>query len=70
MTNHASLRDVTWATQTCILGFNTVGVWPETIDGTDLNTCARSHNQKFLATGDDFGKIKLYSYPTMQPKVR
>eukprot|EP00095_Tigriopus_kingsejongensis_P006549 maker-scaffold515_size150689-snap-gene-0.35 protein:Tk06549 transcript:maker-scaffold515_size150689-snap-gene-0.35-mRNA-1 annotation:"echinoderm microtubule-associated 2 isoform x3" len=68
VSNPSTLRDVVWATQTCILNFNTIGVWPETLDGTDLNTCARSHNQKFLATGDDFGKIKLYTFPATQPK--
>ena len=63
------MRDVEWASQSCLLSFNTIGVWPETIDGTDLNTCARSNNFKYVATGDDFGKIKLYSYPVTQPKV-
>jgi microtubule-associated protein-like 1/2 len=63
------MRDVEWSSQSCLLTFNTIGVWPETIDGTDLNTCARSNNHKFVATGDDFGKIKLYSYPVTQPKV-
>ncbi len=67
--NPAQLRDVEWATQTCVLGFATVGVWPETVDGSDLNTCARSRSGRFLATGDDFGKIKLYGNPACQPKV-
>ena len=39
------------------------------MDGTDLSTCAKSPNGKLLATGDDFGKIKLYTYPVPQPKV-
>jgi len=66
--NGATLRDVEWASQSCLLSFNTIGVWPETVDGTDLNCCSRSNNQKFAVTGDDFGKIKLYSYPVTQPK--
>ena len=37
---------------------------------SDLNCCSRSNNQKLAATGDDFGKIKLYSYPVTQPKVQ
>ena len=67
--NASSLRDMDWATQSCLLSFNTIGVWPETIDGTDLNCCAKSNDQKLIATGDDFGKIKLYTYPVTQPKV-
>jgi len=66
--NASSLRDMEWATQSCLLSFNTIGVWPETIDGTDLNCCAKSNDQKLVATGDDFGKIKLYTYPVTQPK--
>ena len=69
VSNPASLRDCTWATRTCVLSFDTIGVWPETVDGSDLNACARSHDGKLMATGDDFGKIKLYNSPAVQPKV-
>lgn len=65
----SSLRDVEWDTQTCVLSFTTVGIWPEGADGTDVNSCERSHSNHLLATGDDFGKVKLYSYPVSQPKV-
>lgn len=64
-----AMRDVEWATHNCTIAFTSIGIWPENADGTDVNFCDRSHNQKFLATGDDFGKVKLYSYPTCQPKV-
>uniref|UniRef100_T1J5S7 HELP domain-containing protein n=1 Tax=Strigamia maritima TaxID=126957 RepID=T1J5S7_STRMM len=64
----STLRDVEWSTQTCTLGFNVYGIWPEGCDGSDVNSCDRSHNQKLLATGDDFGKVKLYCYPVSQPK--
>ncbi|XP_075233880.1 echinoderm microtubule-associated protein-like 2 isoform X2 [Lycorma delicatula] len=64
----SSLRDVEWDTQTCVLSFTTVGIWPEGADGTDVNSCEKSHSNHILATGDDFGKVKLYSYPVCQPK--
>ena len=70
VSNPASLRDCTWSSRTCVLSFDTIGVWPETVDGSDLNACARSHDGKLVATGDDFGKIKLYTHPAVQPKVR
>ena len=69
ITSPVSLKDVEWATQTCLLSFNTIGIWPESMDGTDLSTVAKSNNGKYCATGDDFGKIKFYSYPVSQPKV-
>ena len=34
--NHASMRDVQWKTQNCLMTFETIGIWPETVDGTDL----------------------------------
>lgn len=64
------LRDVEWATNNCTLTFTSLGIWPENADGTDVNYCDRSHNMNLLATGDDFGKVKLFSYPVVQPKVR
>lgn len=67
---HSSqFRDTEWATNTCTITFNTIGIWPENADGTDVNFCDRSHSGKLLATGDDFGKVKLYSYPVTQPRV-
>lgn len=63
------LRDVAWASNTCVLTFSTIGIWPEGADGTDVNACDRSNGSKVMATGDDFGKVKLYSYPVKQPKV-
>ncbi|KAG9481481.1 hypothetical protein GDO78_010615 [Eleutherodactylus coqui] len=59
-------RDLEWATYTCTLGFQVFGVWPEGSDGTDLNAICRSTDQKLLATGDDFGKVHLFSYPCSQ----
>lgn len=61
-----STRDLEWATFTCTLGFQVFGVWPEGSDGTDLNAICRSGDQKLLATGDDFGKVHLFSYPCSQ----
>jgi microtubule-associated protein-like 1/2 len=63
------LRDVAWASNSCVLSFSTIGIWPEGADGTDVNACERSNKAKLMATGDDFGKVKLYSYPVKQPKV-
>jgi len=63
------LRNVDWMTHTCVISFETIGIWPEGADGTDVNNCTRSGDGKLLATGDDFGKVKLFSHPACQPKV-
>lgn len=68
-THSSSFKDTEWATNTCTITFSTIGIWPENADGTDVNCCDRSHDSRFIVTGDDFGKVKLYSYPSIQPKV-
>ncbi|XP_015194736.1 echinoderm microtubule-associated protein-like 1 isoform X2 [Lepisosteus oculatus] len=59
-------RDIEWDTCTCTLGFHVFGLWPEGSDGTDINAVCRSHQKKLLVTGDDFGKVHLFSYPCSQ----
>ncbi|XP_004644355.2 echinoderm microtubule-associated protein-like 2 isoform X1 [Octodon degus] len=69
ITNADAVRNVEWATATCVLGFGVFGIWSEGADGTDINAVARSHNGKLLASADDFGKVHLFSYPCCQPRA-
>lgn len=59
----SSLKDVEWHTQTCVLGWTVMGIWPEGADGTDCNAVMRSNDKQWLATADDFGGLKLMKYP-------
>ncbi|XP_031703962.1 echinoderm microtubule-associated protein-like 1 isoform X10 [Anarrhichthys ocellatus] len=59
-------RDIEWATHTCTLGFHVFGLWPDGSDGTDINAACRSSDKSLLVTGDDFGKVHLFSYPCSQ----
>lgn len=63
MTSVSDMCDTEWKTQSCVLAFNSLGIWPEDVDGTDLNCITRSNDGELLATGDDFGKIKLFANP-------
>lgn len=63
------MRDVEWASNNCSLTFTSIGIWPENADGTDVNYCDRSNDQQLMVTGDDCGKVKLYSYPVIHTKV-
>lgn len=69
ITSLSNINDVKWATQNCSLSFQTVGVWPENADGTDINAVCRNADGTLLASGDDFAKVKLFLFPTIQPKV-
>lgn len=59
-------RDLHWASYTCSLGFHVFGVWPDGSDGTDINAVSRSQDRTLLVTGDDFGKVHLFSFPCSQ----
>uniref|UniRef100_A0A4W6FEJ8 EMAP like 1 n=1 Tax=Lates calcarifer TaxID=8187 RepID=A0A4W6FEJ8_LATCA len=59
-------RDIEWASYTCTLGFQVFGLWPDGSDGTDINAVCRSNDKSLLVTGDDFGKVHLFSYPCSQ----
>ncbi|GAX81084.1 hypothetical protein CEUSTIGMA_g8518.t1 [Chlamydomonas eustigma] len=58
-------RDTVWATWTCTLGFDVMGIWPPYSDGTDVNACDRSPSGRYLLTADDFGKVKLFNHPVV-----
>ncbi|XP_016337065.1 echinoderm microtubule-associated protein-like 2 [Sinocyclocheilus anshuiensis] len=69
ITSADAVRNLEWATSTCVLGFNVFGIWPEGADGTDINALCRSHDNNLLASADDFGKVHLFSNPCSQPRA-
>ena len=52
-----------WSTFTCVLGPTVKGVFPPGSDVTDVNATCRSKDCSLLASGDDFGYVKLFEYP-------
>ncbi|XP_016084822.1 echinoderm microtubule-associated protein-like 2 isoform X2 [Sinocyclocheilus grahami] len=69
ITSADAVRNLEWATSTCVLGFSVFGIWPEGADGTDINAVCRSHDNNLLASADDFGKVHLFSNPCSQPRA-
>lgn len=66
ITHASELRDVKWATWTCPLGWASQGVFQAGMDGSDINAVDRSHSGHLIATGDDFGKVRLFRYPCVK----
>jgi hypothetical protein len=57
------MRDVTWDTQTCVLGWSVQGIWPPNTDGTDVNAVSASHSRAVVATANDDSSIRLRRFP-------
>ena len=71
----SKIRDIKWQSCTGPMQWATQGVWPPQADGTDVVTCdamhmypsgsgsGNAHQQGIVATGDSFGRLKLWRYP-------
>jgi len=70
VTSASSLRDVDWSSWTCTLGWPVQGIWPPCADGTDANAVDRSYSGDLVATGDDFGKVKIFRYPCVSKSAQ
>jgi len=65
----SEVADVKWANWNCFLGWPVQGIWTGAGDGTDINSVDRSPDQVALAAGDDFGKVRLFKYPSLGPNA-
>ena len=52
-----------------VLGEEVIGVWPRNADKADVNCSSLSHSGNALATGDDFGFVKLFEFPVTEKFV-
>ncbi|KAF6019071.1 hypothetical protein EB796_022626 [Bugula neritina] len=61
----AVIRDISWATQSCVLGYSTAGAWTHLEDdGEDINIVCKSSYEDYLAVGDNQGALRIFKYPT------
>lgn len=51
------------------LGNDVIGIWPKNSDKGDINCAHLANSSKMLATGDDFGYVKLYQFPVNERYV-
>ena len=58
-------KDLEWFSWTCVLGFPVQGIFRPCADGTDVNAVCRAAQGKVMATGDDFGHVNLFVYPSV-----
>ncbi|XP_033734062.1 echinoderm microtubule-associated protein-like 6 [Pecten maximus] len=62
--------NITWASWTSTLGHEVLGIWPKDSSGGDINCTHLSHLGNALATGDDFGFVKLFEFPCSDKQVQ
>ena len=58
-------RDTQWATWSCNIGFEVMGIYPDDYNTDDINMTARSRDGRFLAAADDRGGVMLYNHPAV-----
>ena len=59
---------VDWASQSCKLGWNVEGIFPEGCDGTHINGVDACPELGLIATGDDYGLVNVYRDPVRTNK--
>ena len=57
------MQDVSWSTQTCSLGWNVQGIWPEESQLDDVNHVSRSYDGSMLVTAEESGLVKVFQFP-------
>ena len=71
----SQLKNVNWATWTCVFGWAVQGAWPTYSAEAaakagakglpDVTTTDRSADGKLLAAGDEAGELRVYKYPCL-----
>jgi hypothetical protein len=52
-----------WCRWTSVLGDEVEGIWPPYTNVTDVNATCTNAQATMIATGDDFGLVKVFEYP-------
>ncbi|XP_036006433.1 echinoderm microtubule-associated protein-like 5 isoform X1 [Fundulus heteroclitus] len=64
ITEQIQIDRITWATWTSVLGDEVVGIWSRNADKADVTCACVSHSGLNIVTGDDFGMVKLFDFPS------
>ena len=48
----------------CVIGWSVQGIWPSFAHIDDINACYVDNKKKDIAAIKDYGKVKLFRYPS------
>ena len=66
VTSKDEIQAIQWDTWTCVLGPETAGTWPKYSQTNDINATSASFQHQTIVTGDDFGLVKLFRFPSLR----
>ena len=70
VTQEEELTSIHWATYTGVLGSEVNGIWGKYADTNDVNAADANFDGKVVVTGDDFGMVKVYRFPSLKKGLR
>ena len=59
-----------WCRWTTLLGPESEGIWPPYTNVTDINSTCTTNDMNIIATGDDFGLVKLFKFPSKEKHAK
>ena len=66
ITSKDEIDKIVWQTWTGVLGQEVNGIWAKYGDTNDINALDVNFQQGVCVTGDDFGLVKLFKFPTFK----
>ncbi|OQR90411.1 microtubule-associated protein [Thraustotheca clavata] len=63
----SSLRDVDWASYTCVLSWASQGIWGQSQDF--IHAVGVSPEAKMMVSGNDKGELSLHSFPSLSKNI-
>lgn len=66
VTSTEEIKAIQWSTWTSVLGVEVNGIWPKYSQVNDVNAADAVFAHRVIATGDDFGLVKLFRFPSIK----
>lgn len=66
ITGKEEMQAMQWMSWTSVLGPEVNGIWPKYSQVNDVNATDALFEHQVIATGDDFGLVKLFRFPCVK----